>query len=76
MEVVSALNHGPVFRLKRTWACVDAKHAAVWVQLTELMSPDNNYAKLREAIRQFPPDEPKLPYTGFLFPRINYSDHC
>jgi len=66
MEVVSALNHGPIFRLKKTWTHVDAKHVAIWTQLTELMSPDNNYAKLREVVRQFPTNESKLPYVGLL----------
>jgi len=66
MEVVSALNQGPVYRLKQSWEEISEKHKESWAKVKDFMSPDSNYAKLRELMKNWKEDEDRLPYVGLL----------
>jgi len=67
MEIVSALNQAPVFRLKTSWDEIPDRHKDTWAWLRETMSPDKNYAKLREYLKTWKDDgENKMPFVGLL----------
>lgn len=66
MEIVSALNQGPIFRLKNISSSVSDKHKDLWLKLKQLMSPDGNYANARNLIKNWNNEEDKLPYIGLF----------
>jgi len=51
LQIVSALNHCSVSRLKKTWATLPNKLSQAFESLVELVSPLNNYASYRETIQ-------------------------
>jgi son of sevenless-like protein len=78
MEVVSALNQGPVYRLKQTWAALSDKHKETWEKLKEVVSPDLNYANMRKIMKDWEKIETeidRLPYLGlFLQDLLAYEE--
>lgn len=51
MQIVAGLNCGAVYRLKRTWELVNQRSHSTLTYLSNLMSPENNHALYREALR-------------------------
>ncbi|XP_066548224.1 ral guanine nucleotide dissociation stimulator-like 1 isoform X2 [Amia ocellicauda] len=48
--IVSALQSNPLYRLKRTWACVHKDSMAVFEELSDIFSDHNNYLTSRELL--------------------------
>ncbi|XP_062371590.1 ral guanine nucleotide dissociation stimulator-like 1 isoform X1 [Sardina pilchardus] len=48
--IVSALQSNPIYRLKRTWACVHKDRMQIFEELSEIFSDHNNYLTSRELL--------------------------
>ncbi|XP_063057687.1 ral guanine nucleotide dissociation stimulator-like 1 isoform X5 [Engraulis encrasicolus] len=48
--IVSALQSNPIYRLKRTWACVHKDSMQVFEELSDIFSDHNNYGTSRELL--------------------------
>ncbi|KAL2090043.1 hypothetical protein ACEWY4_014731 [Coilia grayii] len=48
--IVSALQSNPMYRLKRTWACVHKDSMQVFEELSDIFSDHNNYLTSRELL--------------------------
>ncbi|XP_012677128.2 ral guanine nucleotide dissociation stimulator-like 1 isoform X2 [Clupea harengus] len=48
--IVSALQSNPIYRLKRTWACVHKDSMHVFEELSDIFSDHNNYLTSRELL--------------------------
>lgn len=68
MMIVAGLNAAPVVRLKRTWEQVNQRTMATWQYLNDLMAPDKNSSKYRQALRTIGP--PCVPYLGSSYFQI------
>ncbi|XP_056629450.1 ral guanine nucleotide dissociation stimulator-like 1 isoform X2 [Triplophysa dalaica] len=48
--IVSALQSNPIYRLKRTWACVSKDSMQMFEELSDIFSDHNNYLTSRELL--------------------------
>lgn len=77
MEVASALNQGPIYRLKQSWSTISDKHKEMWDRINDIMSPECNYSNLRKRIKEWSTEETnnRLPYLGlFLQDLLAYEE--
>ena len=87
MEILSGLDRGPVFRMKRTMAvrCVaimtfiylqaiesDRKYSAILAEIKALANHEKNFAALRAAIKTI--DPPVIPYLGMYLTDLMFID--
>ena len=62
MQIVAGLNSGAIYRLKRTWELVNQRSMSTLTYLGNLMSPENNHALYRDALRLV--GSPCVPFLG------------
>lgn len=62
MHIVAGLNCSAVYRLKRTWELVSQRSISTLTFLGNLMSPENNHALYRDALRLV--GSPCVPFLG------------
>ena len=62
MQIVAGLNSGAIYRLKRTWELVNQRSMSTLTFLGNLMSPENNHALYRDALRLV--GSPCVPFLG------------
>eukprot|EP01127_Copromyxa_protea_P000196 TRINITY_DN10185_c0_g1_i1.p1 TRINITY_DN10185_c0_g1~~TRINITY_DN10185_c0_g1_i1.p1 ORF type:complete len:1047 (-),score=228.31 TRINITY_DN10185_c0_g1_i1:56-2896(-) len=73
MALISGLNRGPVYRLKQTFAAVEAKDAKkIFQELQTVTSSDKSYANLRKSIRSVNP--PTIPYLGMYLTDLTFIE--
>lgn len=74
MEILSALDRGPLFRMKKTINEVmkDKKYAAIYSECKALANRDKNFANLRAAIKLI--DPPVIPYLGMYLTDLMFID--
>jgi len=74
MEILSGLDRGPVFRMKKTIAAVfgDKKAAQVYNECKALANREKNFASLRAAIKSI--DPPVIPYLGMYLTDLIFTD--
>ena len=66
MHIVAGLNCSAVYRLKRTWELVSQRAVSTLTFLGNLMSPENNHALYRDALRLV--GAPCVPFLGRELP--------
>jgi len=64
MQIIAGLNSGAIYRLRRTWDLVDKRSMSTLTFLGNLMSPENNHALYRDALRLV--GSPCVPFLGKL----------
>ena len=75
MELMAALNSGPVQRLKRSWALVSRKDQSTFDELEVFVSPNGSFKAMREAIHQRrEKSQPTLPYVGIYLGDLVFTD--
>lgn len=62
MHIVAGLGSSAIYRLKRTWELVNQRPMATFTFLGNLMSPENNHALYRDALRLV--GSPCVPFLG------------
>jgi len=74
MEILSGLDRGPVFRMKKTVAAVlsDKKAAQTYNECKALANREKNFANLRAAIKSI--DPPVIPYLGMYLSDLLFAD--
>lgn len=74
-EVVGALEHSSIFRLKKTWEGVTGKResAAMYARLKEVTSTDRNREAYRMALIA-EPGQPVLPFLGQILTDLTFLD--
>eukprot|EP01127_Copromyxa_protea_P023863 TRINITY_DN9150_c0_g1_i1.p1 TRINITY_DN9150_c0_g1~~TRINITY_DN9150_c0_g1_i1.p1 ORF type:complete len:1039 (-),score=209.18 TRINITY_DN9150_c0_g1_i1:65-3181(-) len=73
MAIISGLNRGPVYRLKQTFAAVEAKDTKhVFAELQAVTNSEKSYASLRKAIRSVNP--PTIPYLGMYLTDLTFIE--
>ena len=71
-EIVSGLQAGCIYRLKKTWELLGKGPARDYQELVEFLSTDGNSKFLREALGAAKP--PKLPYLGMYLTDLTFLD--
>jgi hypothetical protein len=72
MEIISGLNRGPVARLEKTFAALDAKSKKKLASLQELTNHEKSYKAIREYLLTI--DPPCIPYLGtLLLPHLSFT---
>jgi len=73
MAILSGLNRGPVYRLRQTFAAVEAKDSKkIFSEVQLATASDKSYACLRRAIRNANP--PCLPYLGMYLTDMTFIE--
>lgn len=74
MEIVSGLDRGPVYRMKKTFAGLksDKKYMTMFAECTKLGNSEKNYRILREAIAKI--DPPVIPYLGMYLTDLTFTE--
>jgi len=72
MLVLSALNNTAVRRLKANWEALPKSTRATFVQLQDILNPDENFNNLRTAMRNAEP--PVIPFMGLYLTQMTYID--
>lgn len=75
MEVVSALNSSPVYRLKNTWEILEkSKCQKLFVELQTVMSREKGFMEYRKRLHET--NAPCVPYIGLYFTHIIFTEEC
>uniref|UniRef100_A0A6B2LAW8 Ras-GEF domain-containing protein n=1 Tax=Arcella intermedia TaxID=1963864 RepID=A0A6B2LAW8_9EUKA len=75
MSLLAAITSSPIYRLKHTWAKFSSKHPKSYhlhQQQTELLTPTNSYARLREKCDSF--NGPQLVYLGMYLTDLTFLE--
>jgi son of sevenless-like protein len=74
MHIIAALENSNVRRLRRTWDLVNARTMLLFNSMAELMSPNKNSARYRDALKSVgPPCVPFLGASRFLYLEVHLS---
>lgn len=71
-EILSALNHSSVHRLKQTWGCLTRQEKQLYDDMNMFLSQDQNFKFLRDKISTNVP--PLLPYIGLYLTDLTFLD--
>lgn len=71
-EIVSGITCASIFRLQKTWDCLDTKHLEIFKDLQALVSRDGNFKRLRELVSVINP--PCIPYIGLYLSDLTFID--
>jgi len=72
-QILSGLYNSSVRRLKRTWALLSSKTQARLEKLEDIMSPTQNFLKLRDLIK-VAEDKPLIPYLPLVLRDITFMN--
>jgi len=74
MQILTALQSPPVFRLKETWAGVEKERGlfATFKEMLALMSPLSNYFQYRSVLLNISP--PAIPYLGVYLTDLTFIE--
>jgi hypothetical protein len=72
MEILSGINRGPVFRLERTFAGLDAKGKKILDSIKEMCSNERSYKNVRDYLSNINP--PCIPYLGMYLTDLTFIE--
>ncbi|XP_049324447.1 LOW QUALITY PROTEIN: ras-specific guanine nucleotide-releasing factor 2 [Astyanax mexicanus] len=72
LEITSALNRSPVYRLKKTWAKVCKQTKALMDRLQKIVSSEGRFKNLRETLKNCNP--PCVPYLGMYLTDLAFIE--
>ncbi|XP_033979481.1 ras-specific guanine nucleotide-releasing factor 2 isoform X2 [Trematomus bernacchii] len=72
LEITSALNRSPIYRLKKTWAKVCKQTKALMDRLQKTVSTDGRFKNLRETLKNCNP--PCVPYLGMYLTDLAFIE--
>ncbi|EDR24462.1 guanine nucleotide exchange factor, putative [Entamoeba dispar SAW760] len=70
--VLAGLDSCSIYRLKESWVLLSTEEVNLFKQLDSLISPDNNFSKMRELVKLAPP--PSIPFIGSILTDLVYTD--
>ncbi|KAI4816274.1 hypothetical protein KUCAC02_008606, partial [Chaenocephalus aceratus] len=72
LEITSALNRSPIYRLKKTWAKVCKQTKALMDRLQKTVSTEGRFKNLRETLKNCNP--PCVPYLGMYLTDLAFIE--
>ncbi|EAL45904.1 Ras guanine nucleotide exchange factor, putative [Entamoeba histolytica HM-1:IMSS-B] len=70
--VLAGLESCSIYRLKESWGLLSIDEINLFKQLDSLISPDNNFCKMRELVKLASP--PSIPFIGSILTDLVYTD--
>ncbi|CAJ0917345.1 1483_t:CDS:2 [Entrophospora sp. SA101] len=72
MSIVSGLNSSPIYRLRRTWETVPARHIQTFEMLKKIMNASKNFSEYREMLHRINP--PCVPFLGVYLTDLTFIE--